>query len=116
MKKEYRLLKSDDFKNVLDSRHCLGKSNSFSVFYKSNNLNHARIGLSVSTKIGNAVTRVRVRRQLRAQINLCAILEKPFDIVIIAKSGYLEKTFQENAEILNKMFLHLANPTKGEQA
>ena len=116
MKKACRLTRSEDFKKVLDQRHCAGKNDSVSVFYASNQLGHARVGLSVSTKIGNAVVRARVRRQLRAQINLCAILDKPFDLVIIAHPGYLSKSFQENTEILNVMFKRFSNPIKGEKA
>ena len=116
MKKSCRLTESGDFKKVLDQRHCAGKNESVSVFYAPNSLTHARIGISVSTKLGDAVMRVRVRRQLRAQINLCDVLKKSYDIVIIARPGYLTKTFQENTEILNKIFLHLGNPPKGEKA
>jgi ribonuclease P protein component len=115
MEKEFRITKSSDFKTVLDQRHCAGKNSSVSVFYAENKDSHAHIGISVSNKIGNAVTRVRVRRQIRAQINLTDVLSKHFDIVIIAHSGYLEKTFQENTEILKKCFLRLSSPTKGEK-
>lgn len=115
MEKEFRLTKSSDFKAVLDQRHCAGKNSSVSVFYAENNASHAHIGISVSNKIGNAVTRVRTRRQIRAQINLTDVLSKPYDIVIIAHSGYLEKTFQENTEILRKCFLHLGSPSKGDK-
>ena len=66
-------------------------------------------------KMGNAVTRVRVRRQLRAQINLSDILEKPFDIVIIARPGYLEKTFEENTVILHSCLKNLPSTTTEEQ-
>ena len=116
MKKSCRLTESKDFKKVLDQRHCAGKNESVSVFYAPNSLTHAIIGVSVSNKLGNAVLRVRVRRRLRAQINLCDVLGKPYDIVIIAHSGYLKKSFQENTEILNKAFNRLANPSKGEKA
>lgn len=115
MQKEYRITKSNDFKIVLDQRHCAGKNSSVSVFFAENKCSHAHIGISVSNKIGNAVTRVRVRRQIRAQINLTDVLNKPYDIVIIAHSGYLEKTFQENTEILKKCFLRLSSPIKGEK-
>ncbi len=115
MEKEYRLVKSQDFKTVLDQRHCAGKNSSISVFYAENKSQHARVGISVSNKIGNAVTRVKVRRQIRAQINLTDVLSKPYDIVIIAHSGYLQKTFQENTKLLEKCFEKLSSPTKGEK-
>ncbi len=115
MKKELRLTESADFKKVLDKRHCAGKNSSVSVFYAENKDSHAHIGISVSNKLGNAVTRVRIRRQIRAQINLTDVLSKPYDIVIIAHAGYLEKTFQENCEILRKCFSHLGSPSKGDK-
>ena len=116
MKKACRLLKSADFKAVLDQRHCLGKNESVSVFYAPNTLKHARIGISVSTKVGNAVVRGRVRRQLRAQINLCEVLSHAIDVVIIAHSGYLNRSFDENTKILNNMFTRFSNLNKGEKA
>jgi len=116
MKKNLRLTKSEDFNKVLDQRHCAGKNEAVSVFYASNQLTHARIGISVSTKVGNAVVRVRTRRQIRAQINLCDILDQPYDIVIIAHSGYLKKSFQENTEILKEIFSHMTCPKRGEKA
>lgn len=86
-----------------------------SVYYAANSVGYARIGLSVSVKMGNAVTRVRVRRQLRAQINLSDILEKPFDIVIIARPGYLRNSFEENAKILRSCLENLSSRTTEEQ-
>lgn len=116
MKKDFRLRKPEEFKAVLDQRHCAGKNASVSVYYAPNSMAHARIGLSVSSKLGDAVTRVRIRRQLRAQINETDILSKPYDIVIIAHKGYLEKTYQENREILKNLFSRLSLPQKGEKA
>lgn len=116
MKKNCRLTKSEDFKTVLDQRHCAGKNESVSVFYAPNTLTHARIGISVSNKVGNAVVRARVRRQIRAQINECEILGKPFDVVIIARPGYIQKTYLENLGFLKKAFVRLSVPLKGEQA
>ncbi len=104
MKAIYRLKKSGDFKKVLDRRQCAFKNESFSLHWTANDLGHARIGLSVSSKIGNAVTRVRVKRQLRAQIDLLNVLDKPVDAVIIVKSGYISHTFEENLNFLNSAF------------
>lgn len=114
MEKEYRITKSSDFKKVLDHRCIADKNSSFSVFYAVNQTSHVHIGISVSNKIGNAVTRVRIRRQIRAQINLLDILDKPFDIVIIVHSGYLEKSFEENTNILKRAFNRMSL-SKGEK-
>ncbi len=116
MKKEFRLRKASDFKAVLDQRHPAEKNRSVSVFYAPNTLAHVRIGISVSSKLGDAVTRVRIRRQIRAQINETDVLTKPFDIVIIARPGYLENSYQENLAILKDAFTRLSLPQKGEKA
>ena len=67
MKKEYRLLKNKDFKNVLDERKSVA-CGEFIVYKKKNELNHARIGISVSSKIGNSVVRHKVKRQISEMI------------------------------------------------
>lgn len=113
MKKLYRLLKSSEFKSVLDKRHCILKDSSFSIYYAGNDLTHVRIGISVSNKIGDAVTRVRIRRQIRAMI---ADINKEYncysfneDVVIIVRSGFTSKTYQENKLVLSNVFASLLN-------
>lgn len=115
MKKEYRIKKSEDFKKVLDYRHTAGKNESMSVYFAPNQMNHARIGLSVSTKMGDAVVRARVRRQLRSMMNLTEALDWPYDIVIIARPGFLSRTFQENLSLLNGALARLKPKAKGEK-
>ena len=62
MKRKYRLLKNQDFKNVLDLRQNVSRGN-YTLFYSENNLGYARVGVSVSSKLGNSVVRHRVKRQ-----------------------------------------------------
>jgi len=115
MKKQYRIKKSQDFKRVLDYRHLAGKNESVSVYFAPNQIDHAHIGISVSTKVGDAVVRAKVRRQIRAMINLTGILEKPYDIVIIARPGFLTKTYQDNLSLLQSTFQRLTPDVKEEK-
>ena len=55
--------KNYDFKKVLDCRKSTA-SKEFVVYRKNNNLSGARIGISVSSKIGNSVIRHKVKRQI----------------------------------------------------
>jgi ribonuclease P protein component len=52
----------------------------------ANGLPYSRFGFSVSTRVGGAVVRNRVKRRLREAIRLCMDQIKPgWDVVLIAK-------------------------------
>lgn len=100
MKAINRIKKSEDFAFVI--RNGSAKRNgSFVVHTKSNELGYARIGISVSSKLGHAVTRNRIKRQMRAMCGEIVDIENTsFDIVVIAKSDFLNHTFDENKKLL----------------
>ena len=77
------------------------KRNEFHIYYLDSLYGHNRFGVSVSTKIGNAVTRNRIKRQLRAIMDdFNKSSTKQHDIIVIAKQGFLNNTFQENKTVL----------------
>lgn len=46
-----------------------------------------RVGITVTKKIGNAVTRNRIKRMVREAVRRSAWLTRPMDAVIIARRG-----------------------------
>ncbi len=46
-----------------------------------------RLGLTVSRKVGNAVTRNRVKRQLTEAVHACGAVRDQMDIVLVARPG-----------------------------
>ena len=90
MKKEYRLLKNQDFKTVLDNRLGVSREN-IKTFYKKNDLGYCRVGVSVSSKIGNSVVRHKVNRQLMSMLDDCLNITNSIDIIVIVKNKYLDK-------------------------
>ena len=111
MKRLYRLLKSEDFKNVLDKKQYVSREN-FVIYHKMNNLEHCRVGVSVSSKIGNSVVRHKIKRQIINMVD--QTVEKSFncDIVIIARKKFLEYSFKENYDVFKKAIFKIIN--KGE--
>ena len=59
-----------------------------------------RVGITVSRKLGGAVERNRLKRQLREAIEQAAILEDGFDLVAIARPGLGEAVEKNGFEWL----------------
>ena len=106
MKRENRIRKNKDFKEIISKHHQI-KSNEFTIYTNKNDLDHTRIGISVSSKIGNAVTRNKIKRQIKAILKDLMKLDKNVDIVIIVREGYKKNTFKQNFDSLKKLLKDL---------
>lgn len=108
MKKEYRIKKNQDFQTVFKS----GKSSAnrqFIVYvYEREEFEHFRIGLSVSKKIGNAVTRNRIKRLIRQFFLEHKEQVQIKDYVIIARKPVAEMNYEE----VKKSLLHVLKVAK----
>ena len=78
------------------------KTTSYLLHIADNQNVTTRVGISVSKKVGNAVTRNRVKRQIRAMCQSIEFESQTKDIVIVVRKDFLEKTYQENKELLCK--------------
>ena len=66
------------------------------VYCRKNRLDHNRLGITVSVKLGNAVTRNRARRRLREVYRLQADkLKQGYDLVLVARSRLLHARWPE---------------------
>lgn len=83
MRKEGRLAKARDFAAVRRN----GRSWSDKILVlqaRPNDLDISRVGFSVSSRVGNAVTRNKVKRRLREAVRRSGVQEG-WDLVLIAR-------------------------------
>ncbi len=95
MKRAITLKENYEFRRVYNK----GKSgvSSFLVVYaRPNRSGRNRLGVTVSTKLGKAVVRNRVRRRLREIFRLSQPeLRQGYDVVLVARSRAVNAPYQE---------------------
>lgn len=108
MNKKYRLRKNEDFQKVFQQGYSFA-NRQFVVYYRPlNGLDHCRIGISVSKKLGNAVIRNRMKRLIREAIrSKLHGISTHADIVIIARKPAVDMDFHQINRSLNHV-LHKA--------
>ena len=73
----------------------------FAVYYRQNGTPDVRIGITAGKKLGCAVKRNRIRRQIREVLRMSSDSVNPgFDIVIVARTRAIGKAWQELQEDL----------------
>ena len=98
-----RIKASDDFALTIKKGKAQ-RDQSFVIHYRTNELNYVRVGISVSSKIGNAVVRNHIKRQVRSMCDeLIDYDQKNIDIVIVTKQPFLNRTFDDNKQSLQKI-------------
>ena len=100
-----RIKKYPEFQKVIAEGDV--KKTSFFVSYTLNNsLGYSRFGISVPKKIGTAVLRNRIKRQVRSAIGQSTTFNDSNDVVLIVRKTYqtneFEKVKSEIQEILKK--------------
>ena len=103
MKVINRIKASDDFALTIKKGKAQ-RDQSYVIHYRKNELNYVRVGISVSSKIGNAVARNHIKRQIRSMCDeLIDYNNQTLDIVIVVKQGFLSRTFDDNKQSLRKL-------------
>jgi ribonuclease P protein component len=118
MQDRHRLKKSSDFRRVYSARH-RRDGPLLAVYCLPNQLAHVRVGLAVSTRVGGAVVRNKVKRRLREVCRgwLEGAGHHGLDLVIVARPESATADFQELSQELKTLLNGLATlPTDGPAA
>lgn len=104
VKKEYRIKKNSEFQHAFKFGKSFANRQLVIYYVEREDQEHFRIGLSVGKKIGNAVTRNRIKRYLRQAFHeLKDKITYPYDIVIIARHPTKNMQYKE----IKKSLMHL---------
>lgn len=114
MKKQYRVKKNKDIEQILKEKKSV--SNSCFIIYskKTDETNHFRYAISVNKKIGNAVVRNRLKRQVRVLVREFNLING-VDFFIIVRKKALELEFDKLHIEMNYLFHKLNLLQKGEK-
>lgn len=108
MKKNFRVKREKDFKAIFKEGTSFA-NRKFVVYQLENQQNHFRVGLSVSKKLGNAVTRNQIKRRIRhILLSVREHLADNVDFVVIARKGVEGLDYAE----MEKNLLHVLKLSK----
>lgn len=100
IKKQNRVKKHEEFQEIIRSQN-IEKNNAYIVYYQKNDVNTARVGISVSKKLGNAVIRNKTKRQVRHIVQSVLEKIKGINLVIIVRANYQKNIFSENQRLMD---------------
>lgn len=96
MKKELRIKKNKEFQEAFQKGHSFANRQFVVYALEKEDQDYFRIGLSVSKKVGNSVTRNQIKRYIRqAVFELSDLIQIGNDYVIIARKPVAEMDFFE---------------------
>ena len=99
MKKINIVKKNRDFSRIIKNNRPI-KSNLFVIYLEKNTNDIYKFGISASKKVGNAVTRNRVKRQIKSILDKNTY-KNNFNCLIIIKKDIIDKSFDEMSKDLN---------------
>ena len=95
MKKQFRITKNEEFQKIIKAKKFVSNP-SFTVYYRPRFLEHSRIGISVGKKLGSAVVRNRIKRQVRMMCLEITEFKENYDCVIMVRNQYQMLDYASN--------------------
>ena len=103
MKKFETIKLHDEFDDIIHNGS-YKKNQNYIIYNKDSKLSFPRFGIAVSKKMGNAVTRNKVKRQVRMIIsNNKNLFKNNKDYIIIVKKSVLDIKYQEMNDSLKSL-------------
>ena len=95
----YRVCKTQEFQRIIQKKQFVVNP-SFSLYYSTKQEEQSRFGISCSKKLGKAVIRNKVKRQVRMMLQELDAFTLAFDAIVIVRQNYLVNSYEENKKNL----------------
>ena len=105
MKREQRLRSAADFQRVRDQSPRVWPHPLLVVRVAPNALGYARVGITVSSRVGKAVVRNRVKRRVREVFAARMSSLAGYDLLIVARPASAEASFLELGAAVDTVLL-----------
>ncbi len=102
MKKEYRIKKADEFTEIIKNKQFY-KTKGIILYVRKRKEDVPRVGITVKKKIGNAVVRNKVKRQIRMMVQEIYTFDEEFDSILLIKEDYLNYDYKNNKNNLERL-------------
>lgn len=104
MKKTYRIKQEREFQLIMAQKNSFANRN-FVIYLGKKQQPYFRVGLSVGKKVGNAVVRNYIKRQIREQmIHFRPEVTGEWDLIIIARPNVVNLSYQEIGKNMEHVF------------
>ena len=103
MKRETTVKENYEFRRMY-SKGKSGVSPYLVVYYRPNKFGHNRLGVTVSSKLGHAVVRNRMRRRFREIFRLAQPnMKQGYDMIIVGRSRSVRSEYRDMAAAFEKV-------------
>lgn len=103
MKKQFRIKKSQEFEMIIKNKKFFANP-SVVLYTKSRSEAKSRVGITVKKKIGNAVVRNKVKRQVRMIVSEIYDFNENFDSILLIKENFIKNTYLENKKTIETLY------------
>jgi ribonuclease P protein component len=102
VKREHRLRSAVDFQRVRDQSPRVWPHRLLVLHVAPNDLDRARVGITVSGRVGKAVVRNRIRRRLREALRArLDSLTVGYDVLVVARPPSVQASWRELVEAVD---------------
>lgn len=95
MRKFEVVKKNEEFNDIINSGRYI-RNRFYNIYYKDGDSDYPKFGLAVSKRMGKAVKRNKIKRQLRTLIDQHKnLFSKRYNYIIMVRGGVKDLTYQE---------------------